>query len=373
MTFLKTGFNGAAALQPRKAGRRRRPHAAGPAASMGPRLFSRGRGGLAVYKTSEWLASMGPRLFSRGRRHAETLYCGCVELQWGRGSSAAEGTRTLTGCSICRTLQWGRGSSAAEGTYRVHLRVRSAASMGPRLFSRGRMVRRRTAVSSPSSFNGAAALQPRKAMLARLRPAAPTGFNGAAALQPRKDTTLDPRTGEPKGFNGAAALQPRKVPIWWVTKPAIRCFNGAAALQPRKDVDDEWSLWDHLGFNGAAALQPRKVHPPLQTSCLVSQLQWGRGSSAAEGFLAGVADVLQVGFNGAAALQPRKARSSTSVADPLRASMGPRLFSRGRSIFITRSRARGQTIVREHPAGNARSASQHDLQQCHKSFLRQEL
>ena len=126
-------------------------------------------------------------------------------------------------------------------------------------------------------------------------------------------------------------------------------------------------------FNGAAALQPRKVHPPLQTSCLVSQLQWGRGSSAAEGFLAGVADVLQVGFNGAAALQPRKARSSTSVADPLRASMGPRLFSRGRSIFITRSRARGQTIVREHPAGNARSASQHDLQQCHKSFLRQEL
>ena len=325
-------------------------------------------------------ASMGPRLFSRGRRHAETLYCGCVELQWGRGSSAAEGTRTLTGCSICRTLQWGRGSSAAEGvadpvrrlpgvrasmgprlfsrgrslgqreakastplqwgrgssaaegrpasgacrfarrsfngaaalqprkaswerppsgipagfngaaalqprkaagesvaagkdksfngaaalqprkgvplcrfssigwvllqwgrgssaaegTYRVHLRVRSAASMGPRLFSRGRMVRRRTAVSSPSSFNGAAALQPRKAMLARLRPAAPTGFNGAAALQPRKDTTLDPRTGEPKGFNGAAALQPRKAggglraAVW---QPS---FNGAAALQPRK-------------------------------------------------------------------------------------------------------------------------------------------
>ena len=199
-------------------------------------------------------------------------------------------------------LQWGRGSSAAEGTYdKAALLEAIRASMGPRLFSRGRET----------------------SVCRSYRPS-------TASMGPRLFS------------RGRAARYGR-------VSGRGRCFNGAAALQPRK------------------------VHPPLQTSCLVSQLQWGRGSSAAEGFLAGVADVLQVGFNGAAALQPRKARSSTSVADPLRASMGPRLFSRGRSIFITRSRARGQTIVREHPAGNARSASQHDLQQCHKSFLRQEL
>ena len=204
-------------------------------------------------------ASMGPRLFSRGRRHAETLYCGCVELQWGRGSSAAEGTRTLTGCSICRTLQWGRGSSAAEGVADPVRRLPGVrASMGPRLFSRGRSLGQREAKASTPlqwgrgssaaegrpasgacrfarrSFNGAAALQPRKAMLARLRPAAPTGFNGAAALQPRKDTTLDPRTGEPKGFHGAAALQPRKAGGGLRAADWQPSFNGAAALQPRK-------------------------------------------------------------------------------------------------------------------------------------------
>ena len=211
MTFLKTGFNGAAALQPRKAGRRRRPHAAGPAASMGPRLFSRGRGGLAVYKTSEWLASMGPRLFSRGRvtntptalsagalqwgrgssaaegqgqQGTDTLPGGASmgprlfsrgrygvlpatvqfwELQWGRGSSAAEGLATAPPIFQGSQLQWGRGSSAAEGEIPAALvREEPDASMGPRLFSRGRERMRFRQPFCRFRFNGAAALQPRK-------------------------------------------------------------------------------------------------------------------------------------------------------------------------------------------------------------------
>ena len=252
---------------------------------MGPRLFSRGRGdtrrpGPRRTRRFNGAAALQPRKASWERPPSgiPAGFNGAAALQPRKaaGESVAAGKdksfngaaalQPRKGVPLCRfssigwvLLQWGRGSSAAEGTYRVHLRVRSAASMGPRLFSRGRMVRRRTAVSSPSSFNGAAALQPRKAILARLRPAAPTGFNGAAALQPRKDTTLDPRTGEPKGFNGAAALQPRKAPT-----TRRRC----------------WKLF---------------------------ALQWGRGSSAAEGL-------------------PPSARGVP--ADP--ASMGPRLFSRGR-------------------------------------------
>ena len=58
---------------------------------------------------------MGPRLFSRGRA---AIYAAPVEgdwLQWGRGSSAAEGGWDEKSLVACMTLQWGRGSSAAEG------------------------------------------------------------------------------------------------------------------------------------------------------------------------------------------------------------------------------------------------------------------
>ena len=60
------GFNGAAAVQPRK--EQPKQGVAGRfVASMGPRLFSRGRFAVRVVKLDSQLASMGPRLFSRGR------------------------------------------------------------------------------------------------------------------------------------------------------------------------------------------------------------------------------------------------------------------------------------------------------------------
>ena len=84
-------------------------------------------------------------------------------------------------------------------------------------------------------------------------------------------------------------------------------FNGAAALQPRKDQPGALRHGADTRFNGAAALQPRKEAYPA-------------------------ADLpVELGFNGAAALQPRKAAGSPwSSPRSAHASMGPRLFSRGR-------------------------------------------
>ena len=87
------------------------------AASMGPRLFSRGRFlSLDPMSAGRGPASMGPRLFSRGRKAmAVAKEVTGTMLQWGRGCSAAEGAAGLSATSI-----------------------EAIASMGPRLFSRGR-------------------------------------------------------------------------------------------------------------------------------------------------------------------------------------------------------------------------------------------
>ena len=113
-------------------------------ASMGPRLFSRGKAeDRSARRIAETDASMGPRLFSRGKAHSpvkgqktpEKCFNGaaafqprkdpehkrmwldlCV-LQWGRGFSAAEsGSPRLTHEPAGRLLQWGRGFSAAESS-----------------------------------------------------------------------------------------------------------------------------------------------------------------------------------------------------------------------------------------------------------------
>ncbi len=183
----------------------------------------------------------------------------------------------------CR-LQWGRDSSVAEMMRPDKVRPgRGAASMGPRLFSRGNLQwgqRRRSSrelqwgrdssvaeISPPSCprarwsscFNGAATLQSRKcvrrdptefgkgmlqwgrdssvAEMAATRPARSRRrrcFNGAATLQSRKSAAVEILRKVPSSFNGAATLQSRK----WRRVPDCRRpssrFNGAATLQSRK-------------------------------------------------------------------------------------------------------------------------------------------
>jgi len=136
---------------------------------------------------AETLASMGPRLDSRGRRPPSPASRPKYSLQWGRGWTAAEGScpqalvrpcsrfngaaagqprkgGTIGSPKACwGGLQWGRGWTAAEGDEeRVGLWLDPRASMGPRLDSRGRWSPGPRDSSHRTSFNGAAAGQPRK-------------------------------------------------------------------------------------------------------------------------------------------------------------------------------------------------------------------
>ncbi len=132
-------FNGAAARQPRKRGQRRRFRAhpgglqwgRGSSAAETPAPPTRasplrsGFNGAAARQprkpqpdlldfVQDDAASMGPRLVSRGNSRAEKMYGYYWRLQWGRGSSAAETSRPTRTCAAPSPLQWGRGSSAAE-------------------------------------------------------------------------------------------------------------------------------------------------------------------------------------------------------------------------------------------------------------------
>ena len=161
------------------------------AASMGPRLFSRGNQvGRGTDRAIERRASMGPRLFSRGNaRRPPWPHCGLY-----------------------------------------------GASMGPRLFSRGNEVAGGAHGWHAASFNGAAALQPRKCSQLVGDPTAPA----VASMGPRlfsrgncramaqaylaaRPASMGPRLfsrGNAGGCSGSS--------------PSSGSFNGAAALQPRK-------------------------------------------------------------------------------------------------------------------------------------------
>ena len=233
-------FNGAAAFQPRK-GVRRAAVLVGVSASMGPRLFSRGRRGFPACHGPADLASMGPRLFSRGRIIHEVVLppelprrfngaaafqprkspCGttCGSNWRGFNGAAAFQPRKLETASLSRyrrgVLQWGRGFSAAEGPAGwIAGRGGHGASMGPRLFSRG-------STGSPCGSPGRTAR-----------------FNGAAAFQPRKEVA------------STCGLLPME----------LQWGRGFSAAEVGRDVVGE--VAEDTSFNGAAAFQPRKARPP---------------------------------------------------------------------------------------------------------------
>ena len=86
-----SGFNGAAAFQPRKSEPPEPEPEPPEPASMGPRPFSRGN------RPFRWRST-----------------CAARELQWGRGLSAAEIYASVLIPWHRIQLQWGRGLSAAE-------------------------------------------------------------------------------------------------------------------------------------------------------------------------------------------------------------------------------------------------------------------
>ena len=158
-------------------------------ASIGPRLFSRGKARWQKDVDIAMNASIGPRLFSRGKRTCGPRGTCPTSLQLGRGFSAAERQarpapwktcgrfnwaaafqprkdgRSRAPCFVSSWLQLGRGFSAAEscfwpmacvwgmgcfnwaaafqprkvGGVPERRRARHSASIGPRLFSRGKV------------------------------------------------------------------------------------------------------------------------------------------------------------------------------------------------------------------------------------------
>ena len=139
------------------------------------------------------MASIGPRLFSRGKRRSRLLHKShSGSLQLGRGFSAAESIDRNNMFTIQWKLQLGRGFSAAERpTCIVEVVVPGVASIGPRLFSRGKW-------SMVPSWSGRSQLQ-----LGR-------GFSAA-----ERPNTYPYHPHHPR-FNWAAAFQPRKGPVSWM-------------------------------------------------------------------------------------------------------------------------------------------------------------
>ena len=352
----------------------------GPGASIGPRLFSRGKSFTGPSCDSLTTASIGPRLFSRGKPRSRNPLPIVVQLQLGRGFSAAESSRLdgvggpwhasigprlfsrgkldygrsspgrqhrfnwaaafqprkatdkVTVCRAFHGLQLGRGFSAAESSrLRRYLAVDGLASIGPRLFSRGKYVGWPGMLEDPLGFNWAAAFQPRKATGPHTTSDAWTrlqlgrGFSAAEScifslrvsigwsLQLGRGFSAAERYSRftpsvyAASFNWAAAFQPRKANRLSMSKTWALCFNWAAAFQPRKVVQyfiachypfvlqlgrgfsAAESVVTSVGssrlipsFNWAAAFQPRKVSARVHAVCLGTPLQLGRGFSAAE-------------------------------------------------------------------------------------------
>ena len=258
-----------------------------------------------------------------------------------------------------RLLQWGRGCSAAEGKGLV------------------------LATTCSARFNGAAAVQPRKARRHSEKPAEAYGFNGAAAVQPRKAAKTWSRPSPPATLQwgrGCSAAEGRPQMLMAVTHEWLQWGRGCSAAEGRcvalhrhqpfdasmgprlfsrgRDAGTDCGRRRGRGFNGAAAVQPRKARRASVLASNRCPLQWGRGCSAAEGwekpYICLVGGRASMGprlfsrgrpggagrrggrparFNGAAAVQPRKVGPrALAMIRVGAASMGPRLFSRGRPV-----------------------------------------
>ncbi len=357
-------------------------------ASMGPRPFSRGKTAASDIVQASQRASMGPRPFSRGKIDSRAMAARTCQASMGprpfsRGKAADVGHDRATSTS----LQWGRDLSVAERSGRRESRSAYAASMGPRPFSRGKQAvswHDRQATSR-SSFNGAATFQSRKArcsrgyVIGRLRRASmgPRPFSRGKAryrrgrcvrltqLQWGRDLSVaesDGRTATrrehpsasmgPRPFSrgkadrhrshawsrDVASMGPRPFSRGKARRMAAslhrqRRFNGAATFQSRKG----WPTMPAIADCRHASMGPRpfsrgKVGTARRLDDLQSRLQWGRDLSVAERSRPRAdARDRAVGFNGAATFQSRKDVELVAIVPArVRASMGPRPFSRGK-------------------------------------------
>ncbi len=316
---------------------------------------------------------MEPRLESRGNCASRPAHAHAPQLQWSRGSRAAETRRPRSWPSL-HVLRF-NGAAAREPRKRGRAERRSARSCALQ-WSRGSRAAETgdgfDVSSSPCRFNGAAAREPRKrrsavddaqrCRIASMEPRLESRGNarGPRAVDDARSASMEPRL-ESRGNDAAqcldvrdvaASMEPRLESRGNSAEPARRCsrrrrFNGAAAREPRKPTRRARGVAPVVAsmeprlesrgnsvsgrrrrslpgrFNGAAAREPRK-----------------RGATAAVG-------AAPSSFNGAAAREPRKPRGGEDAIElrlqwsrgsraaeacrcaALAASMEPRLESRG--------------------------------------------
>ena len=172
-----------------------------------------------------------------GRRHVGNDDDGTPATQLGTPNQAQAMARPSLRAAPVAELQWGRDFSAAEGVICVtQSRQPALASMGPRLFSRGRLLMPLMPPIDRFCFNGAATFQPRKGrdqqlprQLLRVASMGPRLFSRgrglpAVVLLARADgASMGPRLfsrGRERCWSGGAIGR--------------ASFNGAATFQPRK-------------------------------------------------------------------------------------------------------------------------------------------
>ncbi len=278
-------------------------------ASMGPRLLSRG-----VERASAHLRADSDRFNGaaasqpRSRKQFKTTNRAHDRLQWGRGFSAAESCRRVPRHSMFPAASMGprllsRGVLALV-LFGLHL---YHASMGPRLLSRGVKAMTLTARRIDQASMGPRLLS--RGVETSTRARAP---NWIASMGPRLLSRGVRLAQLPLGDLLLASMGPRLLsrgvgtgcratPCCW------RRFNGAAASQPRSPAKPRLDVPDFL------------------------LLQWGRGFSAAESRKHGRQD----DDDQHASMGPRLLSRGVNRDDCLvsgailRASMGPRLLSRG--------------------------------------------
>ncbi len=279
---------------------------------------------------------MGPRLGSRGKSVLNRFNGKDISLQWGRDLEVAESESSLVLPQAILLASMGpRLGSRGKMDRMVSLCVGPCASMGPRLGSRGkdRGGSRKGKVlvlqwgrdlevaesvlislgvrSFPTGFNGAATWKSRKGSRDRSRHSCLTSFNGAATWKSRKVGQSNRVTLMPSSFNGAATWKSRKGPRRNRGPCKKISFNGAATWKSRKGSGRRSHQFELRSFNGAATWKSRKEFRHLEP--LANWMQASMGP--------------RLGSRG-------KTMYNVFPEPRIRASMGPRLGSRGKRPFL---------------------------------------
>ena len=233
------GFNGAAALRPRKCYSGNTLGVQAAKASMGPRPCGRGNRGL-------WLWTPANRLRFNGAAALRPRKLGTP----------------MTASPRSPWLQWGRGLAAVEMRWCIRVdAVGSCASMGPRPCGRGNS-RRAESVAMDERFElqwgrGLAAAEMHGPAGSRKRKG--MSFNGAAALRPRKSDVHGSMSGKNNGLQWGRGLAAAEI---------LAC-----AVAGSNGVKLQWGR----GLAAAEIGPGSRVGDPQG-----GRLQWGRGLAAVE-------------------------------------------------------------------------------------------